>query len=56
MSTLAIVSLVSLLGWLFLMLGSWRSQRVSASATLRIVLIWVAVFLAVTLVFGMITG
>lgn len=56
MSTLAIVSLVSLLGWLVLMLASWRSHQVSKSATLKMVLIWVGVFLAVTLVMGLITS
>ena len=56
MTTLALVSLISLLGWLVLMIGSWRSHRVSRSATIRMVLIWVGIFLAITVVMGLITS
>ena len=55
MSTLAIVSLISLLGWLVLVLGSWRSHQVSKSATIKMVLIWIGIFLGVALIMGMIT-
>ncbi|GGD75701.1 hypothetical protein [Croceicoccus mobilis] len=56
MNTLAIVSLISLLGWLILMIGTWRSHKVSQSGTIKMALVWVAIFLAVTLVMGMLTG
>lgn len=56
MTTLAIVSLISLLGWLILMIGTWRSQRVSQSGTIKMVLVWIAIFLAATLVMGVVTA
>jgi hypothetical protein len=55
LSTLAIVSLISLLGWLVLVLASWRSHQVSKSATIKMVLIWVGIFLGVALIMGLIT-
>lgn len=55
MSTLAVVSLISLLGWLVLMFASWRSHQVSKSATIRMVLIWIGIFLGVALIMGLIT-
>lgn len=55
MSTLAIVSLISLLGWLVLVLASWRSHQVSKSATIKMALIWVGIFLGVALIMGLIT-
>lgn len=56
MSTLAIVSLISLLGWLILMIASWRSHQVSKSATIRMILIWIGIFFGATLVMGLITS
>lgn len=56
MNTLAIVSLISLLGWLGLMIASWRSHQVSKSATIKMILVWIGIFLGVTLVMGLITS
>lgn len=56
MNTLAIVSLLSLLGWLALMLMGWRSQRVGSSASLKMAFIWIGVFLGATLVMSLIAS
>ena len=56
MSTLSIVSLISLLGWLILMVAGWRSHQVSNSATLKMILVWIGIFLGVMLLMGLITG
>ena len=56
MSTLAIISLVSMVGWLVLMIGSYRSHQVPKGTTFRNAMIWIGVFLAVAFVAGMLTG
>jgi hypothetical protein len=49
-----LVSLVALLGWLILMLGAYRSHRIGAGKTLRLALIWAALFAAITFIFTLI--
>ncbi len=52
MSSLAWVSIISLLGWLVLATGSYRAHRVGAKRTLVMALAWAAIFLLVTGVFA----
>lgn len=48
------ISIVALAGWLILVLGSYRSYQVNASQTIRMALIWGAVFAGVAFVFSLI--
>lgn len=51
MSTLAIVSLVSMLGWLALMVANYRSYSVPHAKMLKQMAIWVLLFSLVALGF-----
>jgi len=51
MSTLAIVSLLSMLGWLALMIANYRSYNVPHGKMLRQIAIWVGLFAMVALGF-----
>lgn len=44
------VALVALLGWLVLVAGGFRAQRVERGKALRMALLWGAIFLIVTAV------
>lgn len=48
----AIVSLIAMLGWLALMVASYRSYQVNASQTIRMVLIWASIFVGVAFLFS----
>lgn len=52
MSSLALVSIISLLGWLVLALGAYRAHRIGAKQTLVMALMWGAIFLLVAAVFS----
>lgn len=56
MSTLAIVSVISMLGWLVLMIASYRSYDVPGGKALRQIAIWVALFAIAGLIFRAFTG
>ena len=47
------VSIIALVGWLVLMLGAYRSYRVDTGKTVRLVLVWAAIFAAVAFVFSL---
>ncbi|MFB0611398.1 hypothetical protein [Aurantiacibacter poecillastricola] len=51
MNDASLVSIIALLGWLVLALGAYRSHQISASKTIRTILIWGCIFLGVALVF-----
>ena len=51
MNTLAIVSLISLLGWLVLVVANYRAYDVPHGKTLRNIAIWVGLFALIALVF-----
>ncbi|WP_156500498.1 hypothetical protein [Croceicoccus bisphenolivorans] len=51
MTTLGIVSLISMLGWLALMIANYRSYDVPHGKTLRMIAIWVGLFALVALGF-----
>lgn len=51
MTTLMIVSLVSLLGWLVLMIANYRSYNVPQGKVLRQIAIWVGLFALAGLIF-----
>ena len=51
MTSLAIVSIISLLGWLVLMIANYRSYEVPHARMLRQVAIWVVVFALVAMGF-----
>ena len=55
MSTLALVSIISLLGWLVLALSSYRSQQVPRGKTIKIILLWIGIFAGVSALFGALT-
>ena len=48
------VSIVALAGWLILMLGAYRSYRIDTSRTIRMALIWAAIFMGVAFLFSLI--
>ena len=48
MSAYGWVSLVALIGWLVLALGSYRAHRIGAGKTLVMAMAWLAIFLLVT--------
>jgi len=50
-NTLAIVSLISLLGWLVLVVANYRAYDVPHGKTLRNIAIWVGLFALIALVF-----
>lgn len=54
MSEVGIVSIIALLGWLVLMIGSYRSFQVDASKTVRMALIWASIFAGITFFFTLI--
>lgn len=49
------ISTIALSAWLVLMFGSYRSYQVDTSGTIRMALIWGAIFAAVAFVFSLIT-
>lgn len=49
MTTLAIVSIISMLGWLVLMIASYRSYDVPHGKTLRVIAVWVALFTGIAI-------
>lgn len=49
--SLAIVSILSMLGWLVLMIANYRSYNVPHEKTLRMIAIWVVVFALVAMGF-----
>jgi hypothetical protein len=51
MSEVGLVSLVSLVGWLILVLGAYRAHRVGMQRTIVMILIWGAILLFLTMVF-----
>lgn len=53
MSEGALVSLVALLGWLILVAGAFRARRIGAKRTVVLALTWLAIFVAVALVFAL---
>ncbi len=55
MSETALVAMVALLGWLILVIGAYRAHRIGARRTVRLALIWGSIFLAVTLVFSLLS-
>jgi hypothetical protein len=46
------VSLIALLGWLVLAIGSYRAHRVGAGRTLVMGLAWISIFFLVAAVFS----
>ncbi|GEM_PF-1350159 len=54
MSTLAVVSIISLLGWMVLALGAYRAHRVGLRQTIVMALIWGAIFLLGVAIFSVI--
>ncbi|MCB2065386.1 MAG: hypothetical protein KDE15_01950 [Erythrobacter sp.] len=54
MSDGSLVSVVALLGWLALMIASYRSYKVDTSQTVRMALIWACIFVAVAFVFSLV--
>ena len=55
MSEGSLVSLVALVGWLALMVASYRSYRVGAAQTVRMALIWACIFAGVAFLFSLFT-
>lgn len=49
MTSLAIVSIISMLGWLALMIANYRNFDVPHGKTLRLIAIWVALFAGVAI-------
>jgi hypothetical protein len=56
MNEMALLSLVAMLGWLLLMIASYRSHRVKAGSTIRMALIWIGIFVSATFVASLMTG
>ena len=54
MSEGGIVSIVALVGWLILMVSSYRSYQVDASKTVKMALIWASIFVGVGFLFSVI--
>lgn len=46
------LSIIVLFGWLILIFGAYRSYRVGAAQTIRMALVWAAVFAGVAFVFS----
>lgn len=55
MSTYAIVSIVALVGWLVLASSALASFKLGWSKTVQMALVWVAIFVGLTLLVGLIT-
>jgi hypothetical protein len=53
LTILAVISIVSLLGWLILAGSELRSQRVSGPRMLKLALLWIAIFAGAFAVFDM---
>lgn len=51
-----IVSLVALLGWLILVAGGLRGRGLHWSKGMRLGMMWVGIFLVVTLFISLVTG
>ena len=51
MTTLAIVSIVSLLGWLVLAVGNYRDYNLPKSKMLQQIAIWVGLFAIIAMIF-----
>lgn len=51
MTTLAMVSLVSMLGWLILVVANYRSYNLPRAKMLRQIAMWVALFAIIAMVF-----
>lgn len=56
MSTYAIVSIVAMLGWLFLVGSAFASFRLSWGKTIQMALTWLAIFVGATLLVGLVAG
>ena len=54
MNSFAIISIVSLLGWMVLALGAYRAHRVGMRQTVVMALVWGAIFLLATAIFTVI--
>ena len=54
MNEYTLVSTIALVGWLILVLGAYRSHKVDTSKTLRMALIWAAIFTGLALFFTMV--
>lgn len=54
MSSVPLVSIIAMLGWLVLALSAYRAHRVGAKQTVVIVLVWGAIFLLVAAIFTVI--
>lgn len=50
MTTLAIVSLISMLGWLILMVANYRSYNLPRARMLRQIAIWVGLFAIIAVI------
>ncbi|VVT15516.1 hypothetical protein [Erythrobacter sp. EC-HK427] len=48
------VSIIGLVGWLALAAGAYRSYQIDTSDTIRMALIWAAIFVGVAFVFSVI--
>lgn len=46
------VSLIAMLGWLALVFGAYRSYQIDTSKTIRMALIWGAIFTGTALLFS----
>lgn len=53
MTGLAIISVISMLGWLVLMIASYRSHDVPRAKTLRMIAIWVSLFAGIAIALKM---
>lgn len=55
MNNPGLISIIALLGWLVLAASAYRSYQMNWSETLRMALIWAAIFAGVTFVFTLFT-
>ena len=53
MSEYAVLSIVAMVGWLVLMMGSFASFRLGWSKTIQMALVWLAIFVGATLLVGL---
>ena len=55
MNETALISLIALLGWLLLAVGAFRSHRIGGRKMVTMGLAWAAIFVAVALVFHLVS-